>query len=194
MKKQQKYITLSFIVALNLIVFSGMSQHSYIKNRINIKSGYGRILDPYDLEYERTSYFQLSGSYGLLDWLEAGLYTGYSSIETMYLKPSASPVMQDVKATNNFSYGISVDIHLLPFFIEKEDFRFDIYLAGKLGGTSLMSDDYYRPEKGHRTEYGGGPGAAFYLGKHWGIYCEYAMGNYFYEDNDRFIGGITLKF
>ena len=194
MKIQKKIILPGIILLINLISFSGISQNSYIKNRISIKSGYGRILDPYNFEYDKTSYFQIAGLYGLLDWLETGIYTGYSSIETMYLNPSSSFTMREVKATNNLSYGISVNFHLLPFLIEDKDFRFDFYLTGKLGGTYLLNDEYYRPEKGHRTEYGGGIGAAFYPGKHWGIYGEYSLGNYFYEDNDRLLGGIILKF
>lgn len=194
MKKQQKIVVLSLILILNLVSFTGISQDSYIKNRIRVKSGYGRITDPYNLEYDRTSYFQLAGTYGILEWLETGVYTGYSSAETMYLNPSAQSTMHEVKSTNNLFYGLSLDFHLLPFLIEKKDFRFDLYLTGKLGGAFLMSEEYYRPEKGHRTEYGGGIGAAFYLGKHWGIFSEYSLGNYFYEDNDRLTGGIILKF
>jgi hypothetical protein len=29
-------------------------------------------------------------------------------------------------------YGLSINFHLLPFIIKKEDFRFDIYATGKI--------------------------------------------------------------
>ena len=95
---------------------TGNAQNASIKKRIKLKASYSRIHDPHEVESDRTNYFQLSGTYGISDWIEIGAYTGYSSIETISTIRSSESGFYPMESVSNPFYGINANFHMLPFF------------------------------------------------------------------------------
>ena len=192
MKKSTFIILFIFFVAANLY-----SQESYIKNRWNIKLAYAHYQTNISISetgaiigHETTGNYQVEANYGILNFLETGVYLGYSSwsIDKSF-----------------YTYGGNINMHILPFFIQAEAFRFDAYLTGKVGGNvSERAYGTYNPYTSEYTntgsynytkrEYGMGLGAAFYLFKRLGVFAEYSLGEYFFDDNKKFRAGLSFKF
>jgi hypothetical protein len=123
--------------------------------------------------------YRVEANYGVSRQIETGIYTGFSYYQSL---------------SAYWSYGINANYHLLPFIIDSDNFRFDLYFAGKFGGWksySTFSSSYRSP---HKLEYGFGPGVSFYLWKHLGIFTEYCYGKYYFKENNNFRYGMTLKF
>jgi len=187
----------------NLITFNTYSQDSYLKNRWNIKVGHSRMAKykPYQYYFlpgeNKISNLRFETNYGITDFLEAGVYGGLSLMEI--------PVITEDVVGNNISryysfdmfltpfYGLTINFHLLPFIIKKEDFRFDIYATGKIGGLFTTSKVEYDLH-GFESEYGIGGGISFYPWKHVGFYTEYTFGKYFFQDNKNLRYGLSIKF
>jgi hypothetical protein len=118
----------------------------------------------------------MTANYGILDFLEVGAYTGYSSITTVMSESDSTA--RYVSGISIIFYGISTNIHLMPFLVKSEKFRIDLYVSSKLGGFYRCSSEDMYPKRGHVFDYGVYAGTAFYLGKHWGFFGEYGLGNY----------------
>jgi len=174
------------ITFTSLISVEAVCQYNYIHNRWNIKVGYARYkISTRNNDVQPTiGNYRLEFNYGFLKNIESGFYLGYSSYRHMNTSPRYHTPY----------YGINLNFHLLPFLINKPDFRFDLYLGGKAGGF------YFRMQEMHMFEYSVGAGMCFYPWKHLGIYTEYGFGNYLYEDNfnsrdhSKFRYGLSFKF
>ncbi len=163
-------------------IFSAICQDSYIKNRLNFKIAYSRYNNGWysgNLEPQRMGNYRVEANYGVTRHIETGIYTGFSFYKSMAVY---------------WSYGINANYHLLPFVIDAENFRFDLYLAGKLGGWMSYSNSSLNYRSPHKIEYGFGPGVSFYLWKNLGIFTEYCYGKYYHLENSNFRYGLTLKF
>ncbi len=178
------------ILLSGFFLFTALCQDSYIKNRLNFKLAYSRYNNGWysgmSSESQRMGNYRLEANYGVTRHIETGLYAGFSSYQSM---------------TNYWSYGINANYHLLPFIIDSDNFRFDLYFAGKFGGWTsyfTLNNSFSSIDYSHRSplklEYGFGPGVSFYLWKHLGIFTEYCFGKYYYKENSNLRYGLTLKF
>lgn len=174
-------------VVSSLFVLNSYAQDSYIKNRWNIKTGYARYTNGVRLNDKvlTNGNYRLEVNYGVSNNIEAGIFGGYSKFDANSL-PSIS-------GYSAAFYGINCNLHLLPFLIKEDDFRFDLYITGKLGGFYLSSPSNHFSH-GNNAEYGLGAGISFYLYKHLGVYAEYCFGKYYFKDDTKLRYGLTLKF
>ncbi|MGF1587169.1 MAG: hypothetical protein ACFCUM_17760 [Bacteroidales bacterium] len=176
-----------FFAVLLVLISSGYTyafgQDSYIKGRWNIKAGYSEYglgsWDSYPLTKENTTgHYRLETNYGLFNAIETGIYFGYSERAIGFRE--TDPTM---------FYGLNVNLHPLPFFLELKNPLFEVYLAGKFGGR------YYI--KNH-TEYSIGGGLSFYIFRNVGLYTEYLYGNHgafvHYKDHMKLRYGLTVRF
>lgn len=115
--------------------------------------------------------FKLSAHYGVNKFLESGLYIGTAKYFYMIDDYNSLGIGDKIL------YGVSAKAHLLPFVIDAEDFRFDLYLNTRIGV------DHY-PEtmlpgiSGNTFRFHGGAGLAFYPFKHLGLFTEYGYDNH----------------
>lgn len=134
--------------------------------------------------------FQCEVNYGVLNFLEVGLYGGNGRIKTEEITSIENDFSYSgIGRANALFYGLNANIHLLPFIIKAEKFRFDIYLSGKMGGLYYLTEQNIYPAPGHVFDYGIYVGSAFYLGQHWGIFGEYGLGNH-----AKYRVGLSFKF
>jgi hypothetical protein len=195
----KKLLTISLLIISTVLITETVHAQQYsIKDRWNIKTNYGfypnlGIFNPYENIYSHV--FQLEANYGFLNFLEVGLYSGYTQVDAAIFTIIDENSAEAKNTAHNapvFFYGLTTNIHLLPFILKREKFRVDFYLSGKLGGfyiNSKLGGDFTVPERGNSFDYGVYGGLAFYIGEHWGIYGEYGVGNYC---NSRV--GLTFKF
>lgn len=186
-----------FLGVISLLMLTSFGQDSYIKNRLNFKAGYSRyatgsyIVSSGQQKALTIGNYRLDANYGISNLIEAGVYVGFSTFESQKINWANTTILINDSSTP--FYGINCNFHLLPLIIKKDDFRFDLYLTGKLGGLFFTSPSGYSPH-GYLTEYGLGAGAAYYIGKHLGLYAEYCYGKYYYKDNSKLRYGLTMKF
>lgn len=188
-----------YIVFFLYAVFNTVTgqDSSYIRNRWNIKVGYARYSTGIRMidKWKTEGNLLVEGNYGMLNFLETGIYVGYSNFECYV--PDADGPGRTARHYFTPSYGINANFHVLPFIIKANDFRFDLYVAAKYGGKYFTTPANVSPH-GHISEYGLGLGMSFYLFDHLGVYAEYAYGKYHFrevhKDNTKFRYGITIKF
>jgi TonB dependent receptor/CarboxypepD_reg-like domain/TonB-dependent Receptor Plug Domain len=146
---------------------SSTSNGSSIKDRWNFKVSYSFVLtgntgmDPF-----RHKRYNVEINYGFLDYIEAGIYGGYSSVKLFEYTSSSSG---RYITTDAYLYGLNCNFHLLPFLIKKDDPRLDLYINGKIGGITIKQ---YKSFEEHSI----GGGTTVYLSKHLGIFGEYNYG------------------
>jgi hypothetical protein len=156
-------------------------QDSYINGRWNIKAGYSLYSQgSWTNNVENmTGHYRLETNYGFFDVIESGIYFGYSN-HFNHFSRNNDPT---------WFYGMNLNLHLMPFFLELNNPLFEVYLAGKFGGR------YYI--KNH-TEYSIGGGLSFYLFRNVGLYTEYLYGNHgayvFFKDHMKLRYGLTVRF
>ncbi|PID92921.1 MAG: hypothetical protein CSA95_09235 [Bacteroidetes bacterium] len=134
--------------------------------------------------------FKLSAHYGVNSFLALGGYTGYSKY--IYFLGNNNPL----GVGNRFLYGISAKAHILPFFIQSEDFRFDLYLNSRMG-IDHRTGNPNKMAKSVLFRLHVGSGLAFYPFNRWGIFVEYGYDNHGIIDYHKhwvFEGGIVYKF
>jgi len=179
----KKIVILIFITGF--ISLYATAQESYINKRLNFKMGYARY--PEASLGENTSNFRIGANYGFTDYIEAGIYVGYGIHNNYYrVTPGEGTMMFN---SNTLFYGINGNFHILPYFIKKPNFRFDVYASGKLGAYNSFAPENSILSNGMALDYGIYGGVSFYPWKHLGLYAEYGYGN---KTNLRY--GITLKF
>jgi hypothetical protein len=192
---------ISIIVFSLALIAAGItntySQNSYFKGRWNLKLGYSSYHEiPIDGEKKNfTGNYRFECNYGLLDNLEPGFYFGYSRFNRLN-------GLSQTKKYHTPSYGLSVNFHILPFFANDKEFKFDLYLIGRYGGIYLNTPSDYQ-WNGHYDEYCSGGGLALYMWRHLGFYMEYSYGKYHFLDmaelntmerNTKVRYGISFKF
>jgi hypothetical protein len=172
MKKQ-----ITILLALTFSFMTISAQDSYLKNRWNFKAGYASYPGFFvsNQGYKPTfGNYRLEANYGMLSFLETGLYLGYSRTTSMPVPVVGQGMIYQNQNTPFF--GISLNFHPLTFLVKNRDFRFDLYLLGRYGGVYYSSPESYYPSKGFLFQYQHGAGLAFYLWKHIGIFSEYSFG------------------
>jgi hypothetical protein len=185
------------IIISNLLVILSYGQESYIKNRVNFKTGYSRyatnrsVISNGKLKALTVGNYRIEANYGISNLIETGIYVGYSKFDSFRINWADTSF--NFKNCSTPFYGINCNFHLLPFLIKEDDFRFDLYISGKFGGLFFASPTGFFPT-GSAFEYGIGGGLSFYIWKHLGVYAEYTYGKYFFRDNSNLRYGLTMKF
>jgi len=186
-----------------------------IKNRLNtrLSFSFNRTNEPNDpfmlLKHNHLLNARLNAriecNYGILNWLELGGYIGYTRYQLLYpfpvFKNDTVYGLEEAEFRTGFAptFGINVNVHLLPFFHVKKNCRWELYLTITYGGTYLirhrehfvigvgLSSDkgrrdfsYHINANRYRQEYGGGFGGGFYFWKGFGIYAEFLAGQFCY--------------
>ena len=174
-----------FIAIVLVLLNSGNTytygQDSYINGRWNIKAGYSLYSQgSWTNNVENmTGHYRLETNYGFFDVIESGIYFGYSN-HFNHFSRNNDPT---------WFYGMNLNLHLMPFFLELNNPLFEVYLAGKFGGR------YYI--KNH-TEYSMGGGLSFYLFRNVGLYTEYLYGNHgayiILKGHTKLRYGLTVRF
>lgn len=192
--KSMRIIFFCFCLII-MTTHSAVAQDSIIKGRWNAKLGYSRI--PTGSIGPRTQtlgHLRAEVNYGFFKFMEAGIYVGGSKRDTYVWDPIDST---STRYPNKLrpSYGLNVNLHLLPFLIkDKTDFRFDLYITSKVGYSSLFYRDDQKLKSNHLLEYGAGVGLSFYLWDHVGFFAEHTWGKYSYRNTTALRYGLTFKF
>jgi hypothetical protein len=200
-------------------VFSQTEKLS-IKGRWNIKAGYALYstyfadsplieISGYNdegLYYRRGHNARIEVNYGVLNWLEIGVYGGFMSYKYYHIVneiPISDEIIAlDLVQRNAFApiFGINANVHLLPFFVKNTKCHWDFYVPIRYGGTYLTKwvdkylifdygdlDNTWRDVKGsrlkpdkYRHEYGLGLGGAVYIKNIIGFYAEVLGGQFSY--------------
>ena len=225
------YKTIQILIGVFLLCFcslSSMTGQSYdIANRWNIKAGYSRNVlnvlfipiseNPITLkEYKRkrSSNFRIEGNFAPIRFLEVGVYTGFmvyttdrvigfTEYEFMNYQGLFETIAEKAMILN---FGINANLHLLPFFVKKENCRWDLYVCAKYGGTVLTKTKFpylplsigYSSTAPYIQEYGIGIGGSVYFWNVFGLYTECSFGQYslnptMYKAWFNLRGGISFK-
>lgn len=189
MKKQS-----TILLALIFSCVTVFAQDSYIKNRWNFKVGYASYQGYFVSNHGSKQTFgnyRLEANYGILNFLETGLYLGYSRTTSMPVPVVGQGLIYENQNTPFF--GIGLNFHPLTFLIKKPDFRFDLYLLGRYGGIYYSSPADYIPAKGLKFQNSQGAGLAFYITKHIGVFTEYSFSG-LHVKSGNFRYGLSVKF
>jgi len=189
-------------------------QNLSVKGRWNIKASYSlykEFNENYDVaffiegsklfgdrRFAKQSNPRIEANYGVLNWLETGAYLGFMMYR--YLpKPTGfmfSP--DDLKYAYAPTFGININVHLLPFFVKKQNCIWDFYIPVRYGGCYLIRwadgdtgvllsqmktwDNVggMPSENKYRHEYGAGLGGAVYIKNIMGFYVELLGGQFSY--------------
>ena len=118
-------------------------------------------------------FYHLGVNYGFFKYFEFGVNTAFST--------SGLGIHKRLK------YYANCNFHILPFFVDSDDFRFDLYLISKGGGITFFHSAYTLENDGnnidveahctHNLYYGVGVGVAFYPFSHVGVFSELTYEN-----------------
>lgn len=183
-------IKIVFTTLLVLVVLQLSAQDSYIKNRWNIKLSYKMMQGKNEFGIADKPYYHLGVNYGVSKHFECGANLAFS--------------LSDF-SSNRLQYYANCNFQILPFWVDSDDFRFDLYLISKVGGITFFHSAYstidinnnYIDVAAHRTHdfyYGVGAGAAFYPFRHVGVFTEYTYENFYYTKAMFFKYGLSVKF
>lgn len=211
-----KLLVLCLLLTCYLHVLGGISDTTAgcsVKNRWTIKasvSGY-KCWDK-DLfimfgDFERDNNvrrvnFRLEADYGLTKHLEVGLFAGFQDYKYVKILEAMNPeeTFAIMKRTVAPTFGVGLNFHLLPIFVEEKNCRWDLYLTAKYGGCFLPHvevDELDDVRTHYAHEYGAGLGIAYYIRNRAGFFAEFMFGNYSYFSNvqssSNFRAGITFK-
>ncbi len=143
-----------------------------------------------ELGYDITKHMTISGYF-------AGAAVGFNKLTDIDSLNTSFDV--SVEGRRTYSYGLNLKYHLLPLLLKRDNLRLDIYATGRLGVITcyeyqLIDDNWQKVWLNPELEYGIGVGSAYYFSKHWGIFGEYYLGNFYNNSLTRWKAGITLKF
>jgi len=230
-----KYIAYIIVLCLS---FNLSGQNLSVKGRWNIKAGfalYKEFNEDYDVLFfiENSPIFserrfarqpnpRIELNYGVLNWLETGAYVGFM----MYRYIPAAKLLQGffwLDPDKDFEYayaptfGININVHILPFFVKNPKCHWDFYVPLRYGGCYLTKwydnkygipnveigtwDDVDAAPNGrkYRHEYCAGLGAAVYIKNIMGFYVELLGGQLSYwpelvKSPYAIRAGLTAKF
>ncbi|MDR1544883.1 MAG: hypothetical protein LBS50_10890 [Prevotellaceae bacterium] len=220
---KRKIITLIALSFVFVNVFSQKSTTLSIKGRWNINAGYSsykvittrdnilkEMLDIDNSEmFDRKPNVRIEANYGVLKWLEVGVYAGFSVYQyPMHLEDllirEENDDMEPYKYKNAFfpTFGVNANIQLLPLWVKNPKCKWDFYIPIRYGGCYLtrwggvypienqstgtwedaMPDPNGNPDyyKQYRHEYGAGFGGAYYIKNIIGFYAEVLGGQFSY--------------
>jgi len=197
-----------FVIAIFKI--GAVGQTYSIKNRLNTKlslsfSRSNEFNDPF-IMFGHTIPHPLQPrlnaradcNYGVLNWLELGGYIGYIRHYNVFYGFDGSRL----KAAFAPTFGVNINVHLLPFWVKDKNSRWEFYLTAKYGGAYLIKHSEYGafnlvawsdgtfyqfemhclPNR-YRHEFGAGVGGGVYFGKKkqiFGLYAEALVGQFSY--------------
>lgn len=166
------------LLLLAIVAVSAQAQDSYIKERWNAKLGYSNSffteieyqarLDSYtsskpmalfDVGYGISKHFEVGGTLGFSPYIRSE-YDGRITKQDNHL----------------YLFGAQANYHILPHWVESDDFRLDLYLSGKAGG--YIDQNLVFNQTDFNGYYGIYAGSAFYLKKHLGLFAEVGYGNF----------------
>lgn len=194
-----------------------------VKDRWNVKAGYSlyklpnataRLIEfdntKSNLRYKRKWNVRVEANYGVLKWLETGIYIGLMGYEYCPKPYGFRPNYPDAVAP---TFGINANIHILPFFVKNTNCKWDFYIPLKYGGnyiskyskdinnkyaivfsaigtwddkTANMTEEEYDKYRNatnwnkYRHEYGIGLGGTYYIKNIIGFYAEVMGGQFSY--------------
>jgi hypothetical protein len=139
-------------------------------------------------------------NYGILNWLELGGYIGYMRYHNLnngYKHRNGKYLFNSNAESFAPTFGINVNVHLLPFFVDNKDCRWELYVTAKYGGAYLINHvsfytnaiivnkqghhiDFLTSGKRYRHEFGVGMGGGVYFWDVFGLYAETLVGQYSY--------------
>ena len=224
------YTIISFIVLTlySVSVSCQSNEDNYsIKNRWTLKASvsryktvfaYGNIFDVGDFwreeENERKLNFKIETNYGVNKFVEIGIYTGFQRYEYEFLNGDTTYLISEDYLDTIYGlssslakssaplFGININLHILPFLVDTNICRWDLYLTAKYGGYYFSHKEHYNNNdfiKKYRQEYGLGAGFAYHFRNVMGIFAECCVGQFsltplYVEQNFCFRTGISLKF
>jgi len=193
-----------------------------VKGRWNIKAGYSlyklttttdRLFEfDWDVSsemYKRKWNVRVEANYGVLKWLETGIYIGLMGYEYC---PQPYGYLSNFPDAVAPTFGVNANIHILPFFVKNPNCKWDFYIPLKYGGNyiskygknknndaivfspigtwddrtrNMTEEEYdeYRAKTNwnkYRHEYGIGLGGAYYIKNIIGFYAEVMGGQFSY--------------
>jgi hypothetical protein len=193
MKTNKSSFQLFFLVVVLFITSVYISAQDATKIRkFSFKLGYSKYKDTeftfYSISHKNdmtllneVSNIRLSANYRLTNFIEVGAFWGYSLYKTMIpfdIDSLGRPNGYSSENSNSLMYGINSNIHILPFFIEKDKSRIDVYCSLQYGGIYLFEPEGGINTKKNYSEYGLYGGLAFYPFRHLGIYAEFGYAKY----------------
>ncbi|MEG1573008.1 MAG: hypothetical protein RR328_05590 [Bacteroidales bacterium] len=150
----------------------------YLNDRLSLKIGY---------KYRWGLNIELN--YAFLNILEVGLYTG---IDRYYADPDPDSIYRDEQGVlhaiqNTYPtespfallMGANLNIHILPLFIPKNRFRFDLYISNKFYTAYVFLPKDYPCERFLPFHAETGLGFSCYFTPRFGMYIE---GSYQYQN------------
>jgi len=204
------------IVCLIPLIFSVIvtGQNLSIKGRWNIKVSYSLYkefnenYDPLfviegsklfgDDRFAKQSNPRIEVNYGVLNWLETGVYIGFMMYRYLPYSEEFWFNPDDLKYAYAPTFGVNINVHILPFFVKNPKCHWDFYIPLRYGGCYLTKwldgkygiameelgtwDDVDGEPANHkyRHEYGAGLGAAVYIKNIMGFYIELLRGQFSY--------------
>ncbi|MFC0877813.1 hypothetical protein ACE01N_14540 [Saccharicrinis sp. FJH2] len=183
------------LIILSCISLNIIAQETDFQ-KLNLKMYYSPIL--YGKNPRRNFYYNLWGinpNFRMTELWEVGCYANYTRINVLteytfdeetgtgYGIGTLSPVL---------FFGLNGNFHVLPLFMNTRNFRYDLYLTGKIGGFHVAEQNVSY-SKAINPEYSIGAGFSVNLSKHFGIFAEYDYGK-FITYNHRWEYGIEIMF
>ncbi len=207
-----KIFRLSIILFLLSVVPIINAQKSVFNNKLSLKLSTSLVNTGIN-EFMPNPLFMLGADYEINKFIDLGAYCGFASLMhrteipynpvtgryEWYSADSTSYIIGTsgfYSSSQAFYYGINSNIHLLPMFFSR-NMRIDVYATPRIG---FVSEQYYEYNAIQELvwskpflEYGIGLGLKYYLGRHFGIYGEYALGRYYNNNSSRLTAGIIIK-
>jgi len=206
-----------FIFALFLFSFHLAGQTLSVKGRWNIKAGYSAykthnhgfpliaLGNKLEMVYLRKSNVRIELNYGVLKWLEVGGYVGLMDYKVISMEALLQTDPNEIIVNGSLdvkailpTFGVNVNVHILPFFVKNPKCKWDFYVPVRYGGmyltkwggkygvmytdTGTWDDVVGGVPKWHkyRHEYGAGLGGAVYIKNIMGFYVEVLGGQFSY--------------
>ncbi|MBP7101611.1 MAG: hypothetical protein KBA86_00020 [Bacteroidales bacterium] len=228
------YFKVLILIILSVFINKCFPQINSINNRWTINSNYSlypiyettmpfiESTNNQNLNTQRhklRSNFRLNVNYGVLYCLEVGTYIGFMhypvekvissyhiAVDSLhYMIGLNTEELQKLAPT----FGININLHILPFIKTDTKFKWDLYVSAKYGGCYFISykngysipisSHYYKDELiPYRHEYGLGIGGSVFFWNLVGFNTELSVGQYSYwpnifSSNFNFRAGIIFK-
>ncbi len=169
------------IILVILIVLAsiklGYAQNPYLNERLSLKLGHSQTPKFTDWSNDiKMGNIRLETNYMFLNFIESGLYLGYSNFRNIEQPSSTSQTSTFFSSyqSNALFYGLNTNIHLLPFFVGNKKIRVDLYIGAKMGLISIIATENSMFH-GNNFDYGLLGGANYFITKKWGVYVEYGI-------------------
>jgi len=203
--------TLFASVALVTLLLCSFSVHGQIndsmysiKNRWTVKASISRyrtafnngacfmhVGDFFDiLQHRMLANFKVEANYGINKFIEVGCFTGFQHYECLQiLENEIDEETGVVIGIGGFKesfaplFGVTLNFHILPFFVKSQKCYWDLYLTAKYGGCYLPYKEYEAPDfdypySKYRHEYGLGLGISYYIKNIMGFFIEGSVGQF----------------